>query len=239
MIHHSAQSDGMQGVHLKAILPSAHDVTSNSTSDKFNAAQTIPIAPLQCDGNVAKPRAILTSQQAIAIFRLKLASDGTRPSASTVSRVYGVSEKTIRDIWNGRTWFEDTARFEPTRPMRNARPLGRPKGRKDRVPRRSRQSKSSRRPTEDADDSSDPATSMTVLQTKSPHEISGCAFDGGGEGDEEGRGAKPAGLCDSTATGGNRFSKFIRSARGSTNCQKSKCPLPLLKRPSQQNVKPL
>jgi hypothetical protein len=38
-------------------------------------------------------------------------------SSSKVSRMYGVSEKTIRDIWVGRTWKAETRHLDPLRPL--------------------------------------------------------------------------------------------------------------------------
>ena len=64
-----------------------------------------------------KPRAILTSREAVAIFRHSLPAEGSssleigiigsgkRLSAIAVARIYGVNEKTVRDIWTGRTWY--------------------------------------------------------------------------------------------------------------------------------------
>jgi hypothetical protein len=61
----------------------------------------------------ARPRAILSSGKVVAIFRKSLPSGGSdsfplrtvpRASAAAVGREYGVSEKTVRDIWSGRTW---------------------------------------------------------------------------------------------------------------------------------------
>jgi hypothetical protein len=57
----------------------------------------------------------LTRKQAVDIFRLSLPQTPSeslkskisrRPSAAGVAREYGVSEKTVRDIWTGRTWSE-------------------------------------------------------------------------------------------------------------------------------------
>jgi hypothetical protein len=57
----------------------------------------------------------LTRKQVVAIFRLSLPQAPPeniesikfrRPSAVGVAREYGVSEKTVRDIWTGRTWSE-------------------------------------------------------------------------------------------------------------------------------------
>jgi hypothetical protein len=65
-----------------------------------------------------KTRAILTEDQAIAIFRTKLLNDSQFPpnrvSASDVSQQYGVNEKTIRDIWKGRTWLRETVHLDPS-----------------------------------------------------------------------------------------------------------------------------
>ena len=68
---------------------------------------------LESISRAAKPRAIITSDDAVRIFSLSLPYDDPksagcgkpkRPSAIAVAREYGVSEKTIRDIWSGRTW---------------------------------------------------------------------------------------------------------------------------------------
>jgi hypothetical protein len=110
---------------------------SQDSRQKLTFTSETPIESAHPDhgSKSAKPRAILTSEQVIAIFRLKF---DIKPCASAVARVYGISEKAIRDIWKGRTWFEETSRFEPTRPARTVGPPGRPKGRKDSAPRRRR-----------------------------------------------------------------------------------------------------
>ena len=82
-------------------------------------------------------RAILTPSRAREIFGLKFAHGGaSQHSASTsLAAKYQVSSKTIRDIWNGRSWLEATFDLweEDRRPPR--RILGRPKGKKDSKPR--------------------------------------------------------------------------------------------------------
>ena len=85
-----------------------------------------------------RPRAILTSRQAMDIFRLSLPAAG-RPTATAVAREYGVSEKAVRDIWTARTWADDTSLLDPRRPPRPFRPTGRPLGRLDAGPRRGRE----------------------------------------------------------------------------------------------------
>jgi hypothetical protein len=61
-----------------------------------------------------------------------------------VAHTYGVSEKTIRDIWKGRTWQEETWHLDTTRPMPvQSRTQGRPKGSKDRAPRKSKSNEAS------------------------------------------------------------------------------------------------
>ena len=85
-----------------------------------------------------KPTAVLTKDQAMEIFRLSLvqSSPKKRPTATSVSRAFSVSEKTVRDIWCGRTWHEETLPLDPNRSPRAARKIGRPIGRKDSGPRR-------------------------------------------------------------------------------------------------------
>ena len=54
-----------------------------------------------------KTRMILTEQNAVDIFRIKLANDSSgsnkRVGATRVAQLFGVSDKAIRDIWKGRT----------------------------------------------------------------------------------------------------------------------------------------
>ena len=58
-----------------------------------------------------KPRARLTESEVLSIFQLKASS----PSATIVGRLYGVSEKAIRDIWKGRTWSSETSQADMSR----------------------------------------------------------------------------------------------------------------------------
>ena len=65
-----------------------------------------------------KTRAVLTKQQAIRIFEIKLASNSggiEQPSAQLTAHHFGVSEKAIRDIWKGRTWIRETMHLDPER----------------------------------------------------------------------------------------------------------------------------
>jgi hypothetical protein len=84
-------------------------------------------------------RAILTHEQAQAIFRCKpLPSAKDRDRAGILARAYGVSVKTVRDIWVGRTWYRATFHLDPTKPFipeRLQKRAGRPRGAKDRKPR--------------------------------------------------------------------------------------------------------
>ncbi len=56
------------------------------------------------------PHAVLNQHQAVEIYRLRKSKTelGVWPRATAVSKLYGVSPKTIRDIWNRRTWIEQT-----------------------------------------------------------------------------------------------------------------------------------
>jgi hypothetical protein len=93
-----------------------------------------------------KTRAILTDEQAIRIYQIKLDSQTASISvedrtlnfrAGVVARAFGVSDKAIRDIWKGRTWLRETMHLDPARAaMAGAlRPPGRPKGRTTRATR--------------------------------------------------------------------------------------------------------
>jgi hypothetical protein len=90
-----------------------------------------------------RPRAILTEQQAIQIFEIRNQAPLSSPTvmiplprASCVARKYGVSERTVRDIWTGRTWCRAT--FSPgTRQQASSdKKPGRPKGSRDSKPRK-------------------------------------------------------------------------------------------------------
>jgi hypothetical protein len=84
-------------------------------------------------------RAILTDEQAQAIFRHKpTALAQGRDKAGYLAKMYGVSIKTIRDIWVGRTWYSATFHMDhakPFAPERLGKKAGRPKGSKDSKPR--------------------------------------------------------------------------------------------------------
>ena len=93
-----------------------------------------PLNNYRCHG-----RAILVFEQAQDIFRYKSISFAKeRDKAGILARVYGVSVKTIRDIWVGRTWYRATFNLDPSKPItpeRLQRRAGRPKGAKDSTPR--------------------------------------------------------------------------------------------------------
>ena len=85
----------------------------------------------------SKPRAVLTSEQAVAIFlqrpNQKISQAGL---SSEVARFYHVSDKTVRDIWRARTWYRETLHLDPARTPRHMRRPGRPLGSKDSSPRK-------------------------------------------------------------------------------------------------------
>ena len=74
----------------------------------------------------SKPQARLTATEAVEIFRCKEANR----SSTAVSKIYGVNEKTIRDIWRGRTWSKETQHLDPSRVV-SIKKLGRPQGCRD------------------------------------------------------------------------------------------------------------
>ena len=69
-----------------------------------------------------KTRAILTRDLAREIYQYKIVN--MQAVASAIGRhacilagKYGVSEKTIRDVWTARTWSEETGVLDPERRM--------------------------------------------------------------------------------------------------------------------------
>jgi hypothetical protein len=86
-----------------------------------------------------KTRTILTLQQAIDIFAIKMGQLGSNTkrskylTAAVVARSFGVSEKAIRDIWSGRTWVRETMHLDPAGAAAKTQRLrlpGRPKCRR-------------------------------------------------------------------------------------------------------------
>ena len=90
----------------------------------FLQSELLPKLPL-------KPRARLAVLDAVEIFKLR----GSGVQATELANIYGVSEKTIRDIWTNRTWTRETWHLEPSRQV-VLKQTGRPKGRTDSRPRR-------------------------------------------------------------------------------------------------------
>jgi hypothetical protein len=84
-------------------------------------------------------RAFLTEEQAQVIFRHKpISYDQGKHKAGILARIYGVSSKTVRDVWVGRTWYRAAFHMDHTKPFspeRLAKKAGRPKGAKDNKPR--------------------------------------------------------------------------------------------------------
>jgi hypothetical protein len=59
----------------------------------------------------SKHRARLTEEAVIQIFTRR----HDKVSPTVVSNLYGVNEKTVRDIWSGRTWSKETRHLDPSR----------------------------------------------------------------------------------------------------------------------------
>ena len=96
--------------------------------------------PKRCSLSIAKPKAILTFDKVIEILKLRPDSKLARGEGSRVSAAvaidFGISEKTVRDIWRARTWHRETLHLDPCRPARVIALPGRPLGRKDSAPRK-------------------------------------------------------------------------------------------------------
>ena len=91
------------------------------------------------DISLRNGRTILSCDQARAIFMSKPTLSSNRKYHTTkLAKFYGVSPKTIRDIWVGRTWYRATYFLDASKPAsaeRLQKKLGRPRGAKDIKPR--------------------------------------------------------------------------------------------------------
>ena len=110
--------------------------------------QNVDFEPKQQTAKQVKPkilhsrdnlaRAVLTEKDAIAIFRQRDKQPHGKDRANLLASQFGVSIKTIRDIWVGRTWYRSTCLLDPSKPIdlqRLQRKVGRPLGAKDSKPR--------------------------------------------------------------------------------------------------------
>jgi hypothetical protein len=80
-----------------------------------------------------KQRSRLTEAEVIQIF----CRWHDNKSPNVVSNLYGVNEKTVRDIWSGRTWSKETRHLDPSRALAFKKARS-PTGSKDTKPRESR-----------------------------------------------------------------------------------------------------
>jgi hypothetical protein len=89
------------------------------------------------DSAEARPRIVLTNQQARDIFQLKSGHGFASLHSASIrlASKYGVSSKAIRDIWKGRSWLEATFDLWNVEDRPAKRIIGRPKGKKDSKPR--------------------------------------------------------------------------------------------------------
>eukprot|EP00292_Cryptomonas_paramecium_P013682 CAMPEP_0113664654 /NCGR_PEP_ID=MMETSP0038_2-20120614/1859_1 /TAXON_ID=2898 /ORGANISM="Cryptomonas paramecium" /LENGTH=223 /DNA_ID=CAMNT_0000579899 /DNA_START=11 /DNA_END=682 /DNA_ORIENTATION=+ /assembly_acc=CAM_ASM_000170 len=67
----------------------------------------------QSNGRPGQPRAVLSKEQAIQIYLYRKASSASLDpyllgNAAAVATIFRISPKTVRDIWNRRTWTEET-----------------------------------------------------------------------------------------------------------------------------------
>ena len=90
-------------------------------------------SPPHTERMIPTARAKLTESDALNIYRCK----ASITNAAAISKLYGVSEKAVRDIWTGRTWSKETWHLDESRPFPTKK-MGRPLGRKDAQPRKPR-----------------------------------------------------------------------------------------------------
>ena len=110
----------------------------------------------------SKPGVKLSPAEVLCIFKKK----GASSTASAVSRFYGVSEKTIRDIWNGRTWAKETWHLDTSRIL-CIKLAGRPKGRKDSRPRKKRSDQHQATSVSDPDSQTSFSCTLPLASSKS------------------------------------------------------------------------
>ena len=75
--------------------------------------------------NTARSRVILSENDVLEIYRVKITNQSKefkqRITAASVARKFGVGIQVIRNIWNGRTWIEETRLLReqnvPTTPL--------------------------------------------------------------------------------------------------------------------------
>ena len=111
-------------------LPPTPNIENEERTALAHAAQQ----KLRSSIQACKTRAILTQEQAVEIFKIHLSNQSTAKSevlnSTQVATAFGVSEKTVRDIWTGRTWFHELIHLDPGRTAVAAgrlRPPGRPR----------------------------------------------------------------------------------------------------------------
>ena len=78
-----------------------------------------------------KPQARLSQTQIVAIFQ----SRNSNQSSAKVAKSYGANERTVRDIWTGRTWAKETWHLDPSRRVA-IKKMGRPISCRDTKPRK-------------------------------------------------------------------------------------------------------
>jgi hypothetical protein len=84
---------------------------------------------------VKRNRSYLVEKEAVEIFQIKMQNMGAKVTSTSVARAYGVSEKTVRDIWASRTWKKETWHLDTSIPL-ILKKQGRPLGSKDRTQRK-------------------------------------------------------------------------------------------------------
>ena len=85
--------------------------------------------------NARKPQSKLTREEAVEIFRFKDCMYERGELVRKLSKQFGIGQKAVRDIWNGRTWNRETLYLDIQRESKDFKTIGRPKGSKDKKPR--------------------------------------------------------------------------------------------------------
>jgi hypothetical protein len=106
----------------------------SGVADPDSGSRLIDVAyGYKSGGFQSKLRTRLCKAEVVEIFLRK----HTQKSPTVVSRLCGISEKAVRDIWSGRTWSKETQHLDPSRSV-CLKKIGRPAGSKDTKPRKPR-----------------------------------------------------------------------------------------------------
>jgi hypothetical protein len=139
LIRSGDDSTACEKINKCSIEPPSLFEDSEDTETERGDSDVLPEQSFESMEYKRHGRAILSIEQAQAIFQHKPKPfEKERTRAGNLAKMYGISVKTVRDIWVGRTWYRATFHLDqlkPFSPERLQKKAGRPKGAKDSKPR--------------------------------------------------------------------------------------------------------